>query len=75
MEEFLSALLYNSGHLKKNSKEQVQRGNKNGEGDYKPIYQRLGKLNLMESDCLQVWCTMRKKGAPCKGDKLIEGHS
>ena len=60
--------------LKKNSKEQVQRGNKNGEENCKPICQtRLGKLNLIENNCLKVWCTMMK-GAQFKGDKFFEGN-
>lgn len=76
MKEFLPVLLYNSDHtLKKNSDEQVQRGNKNGEENCKPMYQMgLGKLNLFENNCLKVWCTMMKKGAQFKGDKFIEGN-
>lgn len=71
VEEFLPYCTIPIIYLKKNSKEQVQRGNKNGEKNCKSVYQvRLGKLNMLENNSLKVWCTA-VKGAQFKGDKCI----
>lgn len=72
MEEFLPCCTILVIYLKKNSKEQVQRGNKNGGENCKPMYQVwLGKLNMIENNSLKVWCTAMK-GPQFKAVKFIE---